>query len=342
MEFSVEQIATIINGVVEGDGNLMVNTFGKIQDAGQGALSFLANDKYEQFLYTSNATAIIVSEELKLAETVKPTLIRVNDPYASFSTLLEFYEKAQQSQKTGIEEPNYIHENSTIGNECYIGAFSYIGANSKIGNNVKIYPHAYIGENCTIADNSIIYSGAKLYEGTKIGKDCIIHSGVVLGSDGFGWAPQEDGTYKAIPQLGFVELEDNVSIGANTTIDCATFPNSATLIKEGTKIDNLIMVAHNVVIGKDTVIAAQAGISGSTEIGDNCIIAGQVGIVGHLKIANRTTLAAQAGISRSVKKEGETLFGYPAYDIKGYLSSYAVFKKLPEINRRLNELEKKS
>jgi UDP-3-O-[3-hydroxymyristoyl] glucosamine N-acyltransferase len=342
MEFSVDQIATIINGVVEGDGNLMVNTFGKIQDAGQGALSFLANDKYEQFLYTSNATAIIVSEGLKLTEPVKPALIRVNDPYASFSTLLEFYEKTQQSQKTGIEEPNYIHENSTIGNECYIGAFSYIGANSKIGNNVKIYPHAYIGENCTIADNSIIYSGAKLYEGTKIGKDCIIHSGVVLGSDGFGWAPQEDGTYKAIPQLGYVELEDNVSIGANTTIDCATFPNSATQIKEGTKIDNLIMVAHNVVIGKDTVIAAQAGISGSTEIGDNCIIAGQVGIVGHLKIANRTTLAAQAGISRSVKKEGETLFGYPAYDIKGYLSSYAVFKKLPEINRRLNELEKKS
>lgn len=342
MEFSVDQIATIINGVVEGDGNLMVNTFGKIQDAGEGELSFLANDKYEQFLYTSNATAIIVSEELKLTEPVKPALIRVNDPYASFSTLLEFYEKAQQSQKTGIEEPNYIHESSTIGNECYIGAFSYIGANSKIGNNVKIYPHAYIGENSIIADNSIIYSGAKLYEGTKIGKDCIIHAGAVLGSDGFGWAPQDNGTYKAIPQLGYVELEDNVSIGANTTIDCATFPNSATQIKEGTKIDNLIMVAHNVVIGRDTVIAAQAGISGSTEIGDKCIIAGQVGIVGHLKIANRTTLAAQAGISRSVKKEGETLFGYPAYDIKGYLSSYAVFKKLPEINRRLNELEKKS
>lgn len=342
MEFSVEQIAKILSGVVEGDGDLMVNTFGKIQDASQGALSFLANDKYEQYLYSSNATAIIVSEDLTLAEPVMPALIRVTDPYASFSALLEHYDKARKSKKEGIEEPSFIHENSNLGDACYVGAFAYIGANCQIGNNVKIYPHAYLGESCSIADNTIIYSGARLYEGTKVGKDCIIHSGVVLGSDGFGWAPQEDSTYKVIPQLGYVELEDNVSIGANTTIDCATFPNSATQIKQGAKIDNLIMIAHNVIIGKDTVIAAQTGISGSTEIGDNCVIAGQVGIAGHLKIANKTTFAAQAGISKSVKKEGETLFGYPAFDLKGYMNSYAVFKKLPEINRRLNELEKKS
>ena len=342
MEFSVEQIATILNGTIEGNGELMVNTFGKIQDADKGALSFLANDKYEQYLYTSNATAIIVSDELKLTNPIKPALIRVGDPYASFSTLLEFYEKAKQSQKIGIEEPSFIHENSSVGSECYIGAFAYIGNNSEIGNNVKIYPHAYIGENCSIADNTIIYSGAKLYEGTKVGSGCIIHSGAVLGSDGFGWAPQKDGSYKAIPQLGHVELEDNVSIGANTTIDCATFPNSATQVKEGSKIDNLIMLAHNVVVGKHTVIAAQTGVSGSTEIGDNCIIAGQVGIIGHIKIANKTTIGAQSGVSKSVKKEGEVLFGYPAYDIKGYLNSYAVFKKLPEINRRLSELEKKN
>ena len=342
MEFSVEQIATILSGTVEGDGDLMVNTFGKIKDAGQGALSFLANDKYEQYLYTSNATAIIVSEQLVLTKPVKPALIRVTDPYASFSTLLEFYEKAQQSQKKGIEEPSYIHVDSSIGDDCYIGAFAYIGATSNIGNNVKIYPHVYIGDNCKIADNTTIYSGAKLYDGTKIGKDCIIHSGVVLGSDGFGWAPQEDGTYSAIPQLGYVELEDNVSIGANTTIDCATFPNSATQIKEGAKIDNLVMLAHNVVIGKHTAIAAQSGISGSTEVGDNCILAGQVGIIGHLKIANKTIVAAQAGVSKSVKKEGETLFGSPAFDLKSFLSSYVVFKKLPEINRRLSELEKKN
>lgn len=342
MEFSVEQIATILSGTVEGDGQLIVNTFGKIQDAGKGALSFLANDKYEQFLYTSKATAIIVSEDLTLTQPVIPALIRVSDPYASFSTLLEFYEKAQQSQKTGIEEPHFIHKTSSIGNDCYIGAFSYIGANCQIGNNVKIYPQAYIGDNCSIADDTIIYAGAKLYDGTKVGNGCLIHSGVVLGSDGFGWAPQEDGTYKAIPQLGYVELEDNVSIGANATIDCATFPNSVTRIKEGAKIDNLIMIAHNVVIGKHTVIAAQTGVSGSTEIGDNCILAGQVGVVGHLKIANKTILAAQAGVSKSVKNEGETLFGSPAFDIKRFLSSYAVFKKLPEINRRLSELEKKN
>jgi UDP-3-O-[3-hydroxymyristoyl] glucosamine N-acyltransferase len=341
MEFSVEQIATILSGTVEGDAELMVNNFGKIQTAGKGELSFLANDKYEQYLYTSNATAIIVSNDLVLTKPIKTALIRVSDPYASFSTLLEFYEKALQSQKTGIEEPSFIHENSSLGDECYIGAFAYIGDGCKIGNNVKIYPHTYIGENCTVADNSIIYSGAKLYEGTKIGSGCIIHSGAVLGSDGFGWAPQEDGSYKAIPQMGHVELEDNVSIGANTTIDCATFPNSATQIKEGAKIDNLIMLAHNVVIGKHTVIAAQTGVSGSSEIGDNCILAGQVGVVGHLKIANKTTVGAQSGVSKSIKKEGETVFGYPAYDIKGYLSSYAVFKKLPEIYRRLSELEKK-
>jgi len=342
MEFSVEQIATILSGTVEGDAELMVNTFGKIQTADEGELSFLANDKYEQYLYTSNATAIIVSNDLVLTKPIKPALIRVSDPYASFSTLLEFYEKAQQSQKTGIEEPSFIHENSSLGDECYVGAFAYIGDGCKIGNNVKIYPHAYIGENCTVADNSIIYSGAKLYEGTKVGSSCIIHSGAVLGSDGFGWAPQDDGSYKAIPQMGYVELEDNVSIGANTTIDCATFPNSATQVKEGAKIDNLIMLAHNVVIGKHTVIAAQTGVSGSTEIGDNCILAGQVGVVGHLEIANKTTVGAQSGVSKSIKKEGETVFGYPAYDIKGYLSSYAVFKKLPEIYRRLSKLEKKS
>jgi UDP-3-O-[3-hydroxymyristoyl] glucosamine N-acyltransferase len=342
MEFSVEQIASILEGSVDGDGNLMVNTFGKIQDAGQGELSFLANDKYEQYIYTSNATAIIVSKDLVLAEPVKATLIRVGDPYASFSALLEFYEKEQQSKKTGREEPSFIHQDSSVGDNCYIGAFAYIGAHCQIGNGVKIYPHAYIGDNCTIAADSIIYSGAKLYEGTKVGQDCIVHSGAVLGSDGFGWAPQEDGSYKAIPQLGNVELEDNVSIGANTTIDCATFPNSATRIKAGAKIDNVVMIAHNVVIGKDTVIAAQSGISGSTEVGDNCIIAGQVGVVGHLKIANKTTLAAQAGVSRSVKDEGETLFGSPAFELKKFLSSYAVFKKLPEINRRLNDLEKKN
>ena len=342
MEFSVKQIAEILNGTVEGDDGVMVNTFAKIQEAGTGALTFLANDKYEQYLYTTRASAIIVRNELPLNRPVTPVIIRVKDPYAAFSALLEFYEKSRMSEKTGIEEPSFIHPNATLGTNCYVGAFAYIGEGCTLGNNVKVYPQAYIGDNCSVADNTIIYPGAKLYEGTKVGRDCLIHAGAVLGSDGFGWAPQEDGSYRAIPQLGQVKLEDNVSIGANTTIDCATFPNSATTIKQGAKIDNLVMLAHNVVIGRDTVVAAQAGISGSTEIGNNCIIAGQVGIAGHLKIANRTTMAAQAGISKSVKQEGKTLFGYPAYDIKGYMSSYAVFKKLPEIYRRLSELEKKN
>jgi len=342
MEFSVEQIATILKGSVEGDGTGKVHTFGKIQEAGKGALSFLANDKYEPYLYSSAATAIIISEDLQLSKPVHASLIRVKEPYAAFSSLLEYYEKAQQQERIGVEEPHFIGKDTTIGKDCYLGAFAYLGSSCTIGNNVKIYPQVFIGDNCVIADNTIIYAGAKLYSGTKVGKGCIIHSGAVLGSDGFGWAPQEDGTYRAIPQLGYVELKDNVSIGANTTIDCATFPDSPTIIEQGAKLDNLIMVAHNVTIGQDTVVAAQTGISGSTEIGNNCIIAGQAGIVGHIKISDKTTIAAQAGVSKSTKKEGETLFGSPAFNIKEYMSSYAVFKKLPDIYRRISDLEKKN
>ena len=342
MEFTVSQIAEIIDGQVEGDGNKVLTTFGKIQEGHDGSLSFLANDKYEQYLYTSDATAIIVKTDLKLTGTVKATLIRVDDPYAAFSSLLEFYEKATAIEKSGVEQPSFIDESSKLGENCYVGAFAYIGSNVQIGENVKVYPQAYIGDNCSIGDNSIIYAGAKLYGGTIIGKSCLIHSGAVLGSDGFGWAPQQDGSYSSIPQLGNVVLEDKVSIGANTTIDCSTFPGSPTKVDQGSKIDNLVMLAHNVVIGKNTVIAAQTGVSGSTEIGDNCILAGQVGVVGHLKIPNKTTVAAQAGVSRTIKNEGETIFGSPAFNIKQYMSSYAVFKKLPEIYRRLNELEKKN
>lgn len=342
MEFKVNQIAEIIGGTVEGNGERVLTTFGKIQEAGEGCLSFLANDKYEQFLYSSNASAIIVKNELVLTGPINSSLIRVEDPYAAFSSLLDFYEKATKVEKSGVEQPSFVDDSSKLNENCYLGAFAYVGANVKFGVNVKIYPHAYIGDNSTIGDNTIIYSGAKLYAGTKVGRDCIIHSGAVLGSDGFGWAPQKDGSYNPIPQLGNVELEDNVSIGANTTIDCATFPDSPTLVKRGSKIDNLVMLAHNVVIGKDSVVAAQTGISGSSEIGDNCILAGQVGLAGHLTVANKTTIAAQAGISRSVKKEGETLFGTPAYNIREYMSSYAVFKKLPEIYRKLSELEKKN
>jgi len=342
MEFSVDQIAEILDGTVEGDGKSKIKSFGKIQDAGDGSISFLANEKYEPFLYSTKATAVIISNDLALTDSITPALIRVKDPYAAFSSMLEFYEKTLLNQKNGIEAPVYIHDSSKLGNDCYVGAFAYIGQNCKIGTNAKIYPHVYIGDECKIDDNTIIYSGAKLYAGTQVGKECIIHSGAVIGSDGFGWAPQENGSYKATPQLGHVIIEDNVSIGANTTIDCATFPESATIIKKGAKLDNLIIIAHNVVIGRDTVIAAQTGISGSVEVGNNCVIGGQVGIAGHLKLADKTYIGAQAGVSKTTKDGGPDLWGSPAIDVKNYLNSYAVFKKLPEINRRLSELEKKN
>lgn len=339
MEFTVEQIASLLNGTIEGSKNILISGLGKIQDAKPNELSFLANPKYESFIYGTHAGAVMVSMGFVPKKPVQTTLIKVADPYAAFTALLEEYHKAVTFSKTGIEEPSYLGKNTTIGNEVYRGAFSYIGHNVTIGNNVKIYPNAYIGDNCHIGDNTLIYAGAKLYPNTEVGNNCIIHSGAVLGSDGFGFAPQSDGTYKAIPQMGHVVLEDFVSIGANTTIDCATFAGDATRIKVGTKLDNLIQIAHNVTVGKDTVIAAQTGISGSTIIGDNCMLGGQSATAGHISIANNTTLAAKSAVSKSVKKEGQTLFGYMALDIKKFLSSYAIFKTLPELSKRLRKLE---
>jgi len=341
MELTVDQIARVLDGKVEGDGGTLITGFARIQEASAGQLSFLANDKYEHFLYSTKASAVIISSSFQQNKEVNTCLIRVADPYAGFTALLDEYQRRLVISKIGEEQPIFTGDNSSQGPAGYRGAFSYVGSDCILGNNVKIYPHVFVGDNCVIDDDVILFSGVKIYAGTKIRRGSIVHSGSVIGSDGFGFAPQQDGSYKAIPQLGHVELKENVSIGANTVIDCATMPGDATLVNEGAKLDNLVQVAHNVVIGKNTVIAGQAGISGSTEIGDNCIIAGQVGLAGHLKIHNKTTLAAQAGVSRSTHKEGETLFGYPAYDIKGYMRSYAVFKKLPELYRRLNELDKK-
>ncbi len=342
MEFSVHQIASLLGGLIEGDKEIMIDGLGKIEDATSNQLSFLANPKYEQFIYSTKAGAVMVANDFKPSSPITTTLIKVDDPYASFTALLEEYHKAITFSKSGIEEPCFIGKESIVGKDGYRGAFSYIGNNVTIGENVKIYPNAYIGDNSTIGDNTLIYAGAKLYKDTVVGNNCTIHSGAVIGSDGFGFAPQEDSSYKAIPQMGHVVLEDNVSIGANTVIDCATFAGSATKIGKGTKLDNLIQIAHNVTIGKNTVIAAQSGISGSTQIGDNCIFGGQSATVGHIKIANNTTVAAKTGIPKTVTKEGQTFFGYIGYDIKKFLSSYAVFKSLPDMNKRLRELEKKS
>lgn len=331
----------MLGGEVQGDATQKINMLAKIQDAKSGQIAFLSNPKYEQYLYTTNASAVIVKKDFQPRKEFTTALILVEDPYSSFVLLLEEYHKRISFEKTGTEQPSFIGEHSVIGKNNYRGAFSYIGNHVAIGDNVKIYPHVFIGDNTVIGSNTILYPNVKLYADTKIGKNCVIHSGAVIGSDGFGFAPQADGTYKTIPQLGNVIIEDNVAIGANTVIDCATMFGDSTIIRQGVKLDNLIQIAHNVEIGKNTVIAALTGISGSTKIGENCVLAGQVGIAGHLVIANNTSIGAQAGISKSVKEENERLIGYPAFDLKEYFRSYAIFKRLPDLNDRLRELEKK-
>jgi len=341
MEFTINQIAGLLKGEVQGDGNEKINMLGKIQDAKKGQIAFLANPKYEQFIYTTQASAVIVKRDFQARKEINTTLILVDDPYSSFTVLLEEYHRAVSFQKTGVEEPSFIGQKTEVGKNIYRGAFSYIGNSAKIGNNVKIYPHVFVGDNVVIGDNTILHPNVKLYADTKIGNNCVIHSGTVIGSDGFGFAPQEDGSYKTIPQLGNVIIEDNVCIGANTVVDCATLFGDATIIRQGVKLDNLIQVAHNVEIGKNTVIAAQTGISGSSKVGENNMIGGQVGIAGHLVIANNTGIGAQAGIGKSIKEEGQRIIGSPAFDVKEYYKSYAVFKRLPDFNERLRELERK-
>jgi UDP-3-O-[3-hydroxymyristoyl] glucosamine N-acyltransferase len=340
MEFSIKQIATMLGGEVRGNENGKINMLAKIQDAKPGQIAFLSNPKYEQFIYTTQASAVIVRKDFTPKKEIETALILVDDPYSSFTVLLEEYHKMLNYQKAGIEQPSFIGENSTAGKNIYRGAFSYVGNNVRIGENVKIYPHVFVGDNTVIDDNTILHASVKLYAGTRVGKNCVIHSGTVIGSDGFGFAPQEDGTYKTIPQLGNVIIEDNVAIGANTVIDCATMFGDSTIIRQGVKLDNLIQIAHNVEVGKNTVIAAQTGISGSTKVGESCMIGGQVGIAGHLVIANRTGVGAQSGISKAIV-EGQQLWGSPAFELSKYLRAYAIFRNLPKISDRLRELEKK-
>jgi UDP-3-O-[3-hydroxymyristoyl] glucosamine N-acyltransferase len=340
MEFKAKDIAALLQGEVVGDGEVLINNVGKIQDAEPGMLAFYANPQYEQYVYTTDASALLVSLEFEPSREHKTTLIRVDDPYLRFTQIIEEYAKQYTFRKVGIEEPSYIGDGSSVGEGVYRGAFSYIGNNVQIGTNVKIYPQCFIGDNVKIGDNCLFYPGVKIYEGTIIGNDCVLQAGVVLGSDGFGYAPQKDGSYKPIPQMGGVVLENRVHIGANTTVDCATFQGDATRIGEGTKLDNLIQLGHNVTIGSNTVMAAGSAVAGSSSIGNNCVLAGQVGVVGHIKIADRTTIAAQSGVIRSTK-EGSTILGSPGFDHKTYLRSYAVFRKLPELQERVQKLERK-
>lgn len=341
MEFTIKQIALMLGGKVKGDDSGKINMLAKIQDAKAGQVAFLANPKYEQYIYSTQATAVIVKKDFQPRKDIASTLILVDDPYTSFTTLLEEYHRLVSYHKSGIEQPSFLGDNCQVGRDIYRGAFSYVGANTTIGHNVKIYPHTFIGDNCVVGDNTILHANVKLYSGTKMGRNCVIHSGTVIGSDGFGFAPQEDGTYKTIPQLGNVIIEDNVTIGANTVIDCATMFGDSTIVHEGVKLDNLIQVAHNVEIGKNTVIAAQTGISGSARIGENCVFAGQVGVAGHIVVANNTSVGGKAGVLKTVKTEGQKLLGTLGFDMHDYLKSYAVFKKLPNLDERLKELERR-
>lgn len=339
MQFTAQQIAALIQGKIEGNPDATISKVAKIEEAGNDDLSFIANPKYEEYLYNSNASIIIVNESLELTGAVNPTLIRVKDAYGSFALLLEKYnEIVNQNTKTGIEEHTYVSPSAKVGNNVYIGAFSYIADNVTIADGVKIYPGCYIGEGASIATGAILYAGVKVYNDCKVGTNVIIHSGTVIGSDGFGFAPQKDGTYKKIPQIGNVVIEDNVEIGSNTTIDRATM--GSTYIRKGVKLDNLIQIAHNVEIGENTVIAAQTGISGSTKIGKNCVIGGQVGIVGHIQIADYTSINAQSGLAKSVTTPKTALTGSPAYDYKSSLKSQAIFRNLPELQQKLISIEK--
>jgi UDP-3-O-[3-hydroxymyristoyl] glucosamine N-acyltransferase len=329
----------LLGGKIEGDGSRKINRLSKIEEATEGAISFLSNPKYEQFIYSTGASAVLVNKTFVPKEPVSATLIFVEDAYASLSVLLDEYNRMKTFSKKGLENPHYLSENVLLGENCYVGAFAYIGMNCKIGSNVKIYPHTYIGDNVSIGNNTILYSGAKIYADCVIGNHCTIHSGAVIGSDGFGFAPLPDGSYKTIPQIGNVIIEDHVSIGANTTVDCATM--GSTVIHQGVKLDNLIQIGHNVEIGKNTVVAAQTGISGSTKLGENCLIGGQVGIVGHITLADRTSIGAQSGLGGSVKNPGTSLSGSPAFDYKTNLKSFAVYKKLPLLMKRIEVLEEK-
>lgn len=337
MQFTAKQISEIVDGSVEGDGNVVVSKVEKIEEAGEGGLTFLANPKYENYLYTTEASIIIVNNDLILEKPISPTIIRVKNAYTAITLLLDQYNKFR-FHKTGIEEPSFIHPSVQLGKDVYIGAFSYIGEGVVLGDNVSVYPQVYVGDHVKIGADSILFPGVKVYHDCELGKQVIVHSGTVIGSDGFGFAPQEDGTYRKISQIGNVLIEDNVEIGSNTTIDRATMGH--TIIRKGVKLDNLIQLAHNVDVGENSVIAAQTGISGSTKIGKQVVLGGQVGAVGHITIADGTQVQAQSGINRSIEEPGLKWAGTPASQFQQQMRAQVVLQRLPDIERRIDQLEK--
>ncbi|MFY0672575.1 MAG: UDP-3-O-(3-hydroxymyristoyl)glucosamine N-acyltransferase [Bacteroidia bacterium] len=337
MEFSAAEISALLQGELEGNPNVKVNTIAPIENSHSGALSFISNPKYEKHLATTKASVVLIGKSVD-AQNTSATLIRLDDVYTAFSILLKKVEEMQHSTKTGIEQPSFIAKTAKIGQNVYIGAFAYIGENVEIGDNSQVYPHTFVGDNSKIGSNSTLHSGVKCYAHNAIGNHVIIHSGAVLGSDGFGFAPQPDGSFVKMPQTGNVVIEDWVEIGANTVIDRATI--KSTIIEKGAKLDNLIQIAHNVIIGKNTAIAAQAGISGSTKIGSNCLVGGQAGVVGHIQVANGSKIGAKAGVGKSIKKENEGWSGRPAIEHAKSLKTQAITKRLPDMYAQLQALNK--
>ncbi len=336
MEFTASQIANLLEGEVEGNPEIAVYKLSKIEEGEKGSLTFLANPKYTPFIYSTEASVTIVNKDFIPEQKLSTTLIKVEDAYKSFSKLLEYYNKVKLN-KTGLEKPVFISKTATYGENFYLGAFSYLGNHVNIGDNVKIYPNVYIGDNVKIGNDVVVFAGAKIYSESIIGNNCVIHSGAIIGADGFGFTPNDNGEYSKVPQTGNVVLEDNVDVGAGTTIDRATL--GSTILRRGVKLDNQIQIAHNVEIGENTAIAAQTGVAGSTKIGRNCLIGGQVGIVGHITIGDRVKIQAQSGIGRNVKDD-QVLQGSPALNYGDYNKSYVHFKNLPKIVNKINEIDK--
>ncbi|MBO4995415.1 MAG: UDP-3-O-(3-hydroxymyristoyl)glucosamine N-acyltransferase [Muribaculaceae bacterium] len=336
MEFSAEQIAGLVNGCVEGDGSVKISTFAKIEEGHEGAISFLANPKYTQYIYTTKSSAVLVARDFVPEHPVSATLIRVDDPYATVANLLKMVSEMMVPKPVGIEQPVYLSAGVEVPDDAYVGAFAYIGKGVKLGKGVKIYPHVYLGDGVEVGDGTILYSGVKVYYGCKIGSRCILHSGAVIGGDGFGFAPV-DGHYEKIPQIGNVVIEDDVEIGANTTVDRAMM--GCTRIGKGVKLDNLIMIAHNCQVGESTVMAAQAGVAGSTKVGKHCMIGGQVGLAGHIHVGDGAEIAAQSGMHKDVAPNAR-LFGSPAMDLREYGRQALNIRKLPDLYSKVKELER--
>jgi UDP-3-O-[3-hydroxymyristoyl] glucosamine N-acyltransferase len=337
MHFTASQIAQLIDGKIEGNENETVTSFGKIEEAKESQLTFFANTKYEDFLYSTTASVIILKNDYILKQPLKSTLIRVADPYNAFVILLNKYQEVVRQQMKGIQQPSYISSTAVLGENIFVGAFCYLGEKVKVGNNTKIYPNTYLGDNVEIGENCLIYAGVRIYSDCKVGNNAILHSGCVIGSDGFGFIPQPDGSVKKVPQIGNVILEDDVEFGANTTIDRATM--GSTIIKKGVKLDNLVQIAHNVEVGNYTVMASGTAIAGSTKIGNNVVMGGQIGVVEHIEVADGTKIGAQAKVTKSVTTPGTSINDTPAFDNIKALRSQAIYRNLPELEKRVKELE---